>query len=399
VPLGSAILGAMAAGRYRGATEAMEAMSSLGGLCMPQATLAEWHEKRFGASKSCSASGAASGTSRLSLRRKTPRMERESEAIKFSRFAIFLLGLSYRHAEATCLLAGIKGRKMVGCVPPESSTPRPVADRAAHFYRRVIAAIFAGMGLASIALWGFDPSVASEFGRHVDNSFDFFRNQAGLSWVNVVPGRDGTEESDSRGRERRASKHAAGPSLANALCVRLCDGYFFPASGDGSLTNRQASCGAVCPGAATELFLRPAGADGIDDASSLSGVKYTALPNAYRYRSGVSLACTCHNEVAENDLRAMQDSTLRKGDVVMTTAGMQVFAGGHAPYGARNFISLAKATLPRQQRETLAAMERETLRRVQVASPPLRQAKSTRIVSLEFLKWPASQREGIRALH
>jgi D-ribulokinase len=49
VLLGAAILGAVAAGRYRDATEAMEAMSSLGGLCMPQKALAAWHENRFDA--------------------------------------------------------------------------------------------------------------------------------------------------------------------------------------------------------------------------------------------------------------------------------------------------------------------------------------------------------------
>jgi hypothetical protein len=285
---------------------------------------------------------------------------------------------------------------MVGHLPQDlsnnlkrSAGRRPVAGGAGHLYRRV-AAIVAGMGLASIGLWGLDPSVASEFGRRVDNSYDFFRNQAGLTWVNLTPGRDGGD-SASRRKEK-----PAGPSMANAVCVRLCDGYFFPASGEGPLASRQASCDAVCPGAATELFVRPASADGIDDASSLKGLKYTALPNAYHYRSGVSAACTCHgNDVARNVSRAMQDPTLRKGDAVMTASGMRVFAGGHAPYGAQNFTSLAKATIPRQRRDALAAIERETLRRVQVAGPPSRPIKSTRIVSIEFLRTQASLREGL----
>ena len=49
VLLGSAILGAVAAGNYRDTTAAMAAMSELGEVYRPQATMAGWHEKRFNA--------------------------------------------------------------------------------------------------------------------------------------------------------------------------------------------------------------------------------------------------------------------------------------------------------------------------------------------------------------
>ena len=47
VLLGSAILGALAAGKYPDAATAMPAMSQLGDVHLPQAGLASWHEKRF----------------------------------------------------------------------------------------------------------------------------------------------------------------------------------------------------------------------------------------------------------------------------------------------------------------------------------------------------------------
>ena len=47
VLLGSAILGAVAAGRYGDLAEAMSAMSELGEIYRPQPALAGWHEKRF----------------------------------------------------------------------------------------------------------------------------------------------------------------------------------------------------------------------------------------------------------------------------------------------------------------------------------------------------------------
>ncbi|MDB5551573.1 MAG: FGGY-family pentulose kinase [Rhizobium sp.] len=47
VLLGSAILGAVAAGRYGDTVEAMSAMSELGEIYRPQPALADWHERRF----------------------------------------------------------------------------------------------------------------------------------------------------------------------------------------------------------------------------------------------------------------------------------------------------------------------------------------------------------------
>jgi D-ribulokinase len=49
VLLGSAILGAVASGRYSDIAEAMPAMSAIGETYQPNPTLAEWHKKRFGA--------------------------------------------------------------------------------------------------------------------------------------------------------------------------------------------------------------------------------------------------------------------------------------------------------------------------------------------------------------
>jgi len=47
VLLGSAILGAVAAGRYKDTSEAMSAMSELGEIYHPQPQLADWHSRRF----------------------------------------------------------------------------------------------------------------------------------------------------------------------------------------------------------------------------------------------------------------------------------------------------------------------------------------------------------------
>jgi D-ribulokinase len=59
VLLGSAILGAVAAGRYKDTAEAMSAMSELGEIYRPQPALAEWHAKRFKAFELLQGAGRA----------------------------------------------------------------------------------------------------------------------------------------------------------------------------------------------------------------------------------------------------------------------------------------------------------------------------------------------------
>ncbi|UVC07442.1 FGGY-family carbohydrate kinase [Rhizobium sp. TH2] len=59
VLLGSAILGAVAAGRCKDTAEAMSSMSELGEIYRPQAALADWHERRFRAFELLQSAGRA----------------------------------------------------------------------------------------------------------------------------------------------------------------------------------------------------------------------------------------------------------------------------------------------------------------------------------------------------
>ncbi|CAN7173217.1 FGGY-family carbohydrate kinase [Rhizobium sp. LjRoot254] len=59
VLLGSAILGAVAAGRYRDTAEAMSAMSELGEIYRPQPAVADWHDRRFKAFELLQGAGRA----------------------------------------------------------------------------------------------------------------------------------------------------------------------------------------------------------------------------------------------------------------------------------------------------------------------------------------------------
>jgi hypothetical protein len=144
------------------------------------------------------------------------------------------------------------------------------------------------------------------------------------------------------------------------VCVRLCDGYFFPLSAAaGDVGAQNAACASLCPDAPTEVYYRN-GADSIEGAVSARGRLYTALPVSLRYRGASDNTCTCHRDaVAYAPLR---DSTLRQGDAVMTPAGFMVFRGREAAsHGPGEFTALAGAGLSTQARGALQAMERASL--------------------------------------
>lgn len=80
------------------------------------------------------------------------------------------------------------------------------------------------------------------------------------------------------------------------ICVRTCDGYFFPIRQNGSSASTELDselCRASCPNAEVKLFIQPLEQE-IDTAMSADGTTaYTALPNAFRYRTSLEPTCGC----------------------------------------------------------------------------------------------------------
>lgn len=93
------------------------------------------------------------------------------------------------------------------------------------------------------------------------------------------------------------------PGKYRTLCVRTCDGYYFPISFGATPSDfmrDQNACQARCPGAKVELyFTRPDQEP--EKMVSLTGEPYTALPTAFKYRkAGVARSCSCHVQTRTN---------------------------------------------------------------------------------------------------
>jgi hypothetical protein len=81
-----------------------------------------------------------------------------------------------------------------------------------------------------------------------------------------------------------------------AVCVRTCDGGFFPVSYSANRTRYQELgelCQAMCPNVETQLFTMAFGREVEQSVSAADGRPYSSLPNAGRFRTKYDPACTC----------------------------------------------------------------------------------------------------------
>jgi hypothetical protein len=114
-----------------------------------------------------------------------------------------------------------------------------------------------------------------------------------------------------------------------AYCVRECDGFFFPMPGGATAQlSPQALCDGMCAGSVVYRLSRRGPNEGVDEARSPTGSRYGDLATAYSYRTAVTPACGCGSGIRQDwALRALEDPTLRRGDVVVSDQAAFVFRG------------------------------------------------------------------------
>jgi hypothetical protein len=76
------------------------------------------------------------------------------------------------------------------------------------------------------------------------------------------------------------------------VCVRACDGGFFPIPYVGDRDSLAKICQALCPNAETQLYSMPFGGT-IEESVSTSGFPYASLPNAGKFEQAVDQNCSC----------------------------------------------------------------------------------------------------------
>jgi hypothetical protein len=108
-----------------------------------------------------------------------------------------------------------------------------------------------------------------------------------------------------------------------AVCVRTCDGSFFPVSYSGAGSRADSLedvCRALCPNADMALYSFPFGGT-IEEAESPSGEPYANLPNASKFERAYDPSCSCRRK-GQSWAEALADAEARYGhekhDILVT---------------------------------------------------------------------------------
>jgi hypothetical protein len=108
-----------------------------------------------------------------------------------------------------------------------------------------------------------------------------------------------------------------------AVCVRTCDGSFFPVSYSGAGSRADSLedvCRALCPNADMALYSFPFGGT-VDEAASPTGEPYANLPNAAKFEKAYDPSCSCRRK-GQTWAEALADAEARYGhekhDILVT---------------------------------------------------------------------------------
>jgi hypothetical protein len=122
------------------------------------------------------------------------------------------------------------------------------------------------------------------------------------------------------------SPEMAAPSgTYRTVCVRSCDGGYFPisfATVPTRFPDDERTCKALCPATEATLFTYRNPGEDINQAVSVNGQNYSSLPNAFRFRTEFNPTCSCKapGQTWADALKSIDDKTTaaEQGDIIVT---------------------------------------------------------------------------------
>ncbi|ESX73228.1 DUF2865 domain-containing protein [Mesorhizobium sp. M0142] len=176
------------------------------------------------------------------------------------------------------------------------------------------------------------------------------------------------------------------------MCVRTCDGYFFPMSNAASLGDferDQKNCESSCPGTEMQVFYtRGMNSDSASMTSSVTGRPYIELPTAYLYKQSDMPrppACGCNAAQNFEIIAGNPPSPERSEANVETTPFIPVPVARPDPGADPETLANAEGGLDREAIRRLAVKPVPSL----TSLPPPEQRK-VRVVGPTFLPDPAA---------
>jgi hypothetical protein len=164
--------------------------------------------------------------------------------------------------------------------------------------------------------------------RHDDLIAELARNRCGDQYVReheAQRSRNGSIFSffsDEEPEDSSRYNPTYGASSYRTLCVRECDGFYFPistATTENQFAEDNAKCHSQCA-APAELYYHRVDQD-VDQMVSLKGQPYTQMPNAFRNRKVYIRGCSCNASEFSRDEIAKSEEALRTAKRADASAG------------------------------------------------------------------------------
>jgi len=146
----------------------------------------------------------------------------------------------------------------------------------------------------------------------------------------------GRHDEDRQGRHGGSSGQGGG---YRTVCVRLCDGYYWPISANVSRSRfyrDSRACQASC-GAETKLYYQGSDAGDAKSLVDMQGRPYSRLDTAFLYRKSLVNGCACkaapwsEAELERHERYAMAEGAMRPSAANVTVGEAVVIAGNGAP--------------------------------------------------------------------
>lgn len=121
-----------------------------------------------------------------------------------------------------------------------------------------------------------------------------------------------------------SGEFAAPSGTYRTVCVRACDGYYFPisfATSQSRFADDERSCKSLCPATDANLYAYRNPGEDINQAVSISGQPYSASPNAFRFRQEFTPSCQCKaaGQTWSDALKNIDDkASAQQGDIIVT---------------------------------------------------------------------------------
>ena len=185
------------------------------------------------------------------------------------------------------------------------------------------------------------------------------RNNCGANYVDQARRRDGGgmwQDEETIGNSTWTPHGNSGVATYRTLCVRLCDGYYFPVSFS-TLPSHFAQDAEACTSrcaAPTELYYYPNPGGAVDQSVALTTQEpYTKLRVAFRYRKEYVNGCSCKEAEYVPD-GATPDKKADSGGAVPKSSAFPARRADAVP-GAGDALTTGSTSIPATEGEVAPA--------------------------------------------